>query len=57
MAKAMPLLFHYVLCFFLALSSLERLKEEIRRTGSCFTPFLLLTDFAGNLVFPVHGKS
>lgn len=52
MAKAIPPPFHYILYFFLALSSLERLKEEIRRAGSCFTPFLLLIDFAGNHVFP-----
>lgn len=57
MAKAILLPFHQFLCFFLALSPLERLKKEIRRAGCRFTPFLWLIDFAGNQVFPFDGKS
>lgn len=57
MAKAILLPFYHFLHFFLALSPLERLKEEIRRAGCCFTPILSLIDFAGNQVFPFNGKS
>lgn len=56
MTKAILTPFHHFLCFDLALSPLETLKE-LRRAGSCFAPFLLLIDFAGKDVFSFHWKS
>lgn len=54
MGKAVPLLFHPVLCLFLVLFLLERWKKE-KGTGPCFAFSLLLIDFMGNHVFSITG--